>query len=182
MASNRLLLLVSPVARGMQRALLALLVAVCVAALPLAVPAARAEASGAVAVVAAVVIATVDAQAASAAEAAAKPPERNQLTLRNAAYSFIVLGREGNWADASALLLEPAAGWPEGAPPERVARALKSVLDERLWLDFAEIPDTSAADAAGAGAEGVEIGVVSFGDGTMPVRFVVRDGRWFISS
>ena len=182
MASNRLLLLVSPVARGMQRALLALLVAVCVTALPLAVPAARAEASGAVAVVAAVVIATVDAQAASAAEAAAKPPERNQLTLRNAAYSFIVLGREGNWADASALLLEPAAGWPEGAQPERVARALKSVLDERLWLDFAEIPDTSAADAAGAGAEGVEIGVVSFGDGTMPVRFVVRDGRWFISS
>ena len=183
MASNRLLFLVSLVARGMQRALLALLVAVCVAALPLAVPAARAEASGAIAVAAAA--ATVEAPDASVAEAAATPPDRNQLTPRNTAYSFILLGREGNWAGAGALLLEPASGWPEGASPERLARALKSMMDERLWLDFAQIPDTSAAAGASAGAEGsegVEIGVISLGEGTLPVRFVVRDGRWVVSS
>jgi MscS family membrane protein len=182
MASNRLLLLVSPVARGMQRALLALLVAVCVAALPLAVPAARAEASGAAIATGPTAVTAADAQAAPAAEAAAKPPERNRLTPRNAAYSFIVLGREGNWVDASALLLEPEAGWPEGASPERLARALKSLLDEHLWLDFDAIPSLPAVRTPNAPTPRVEIGSIAFDTGTIPVSLVPHSGQWFISA
>lgn len=166
----------------MQRALLALLVAVCVVALPLAVPAARAEASGAAIATGPTAVTAADAQAAPAAEAAAKPPERNRLTPRNAAYSFIVLAREGNWADASALLLEPEAGWPEGASPERLARALKSLLDEHLWLDFDAIPSLSAVRAPNAPTPRVKIGSISFDTGTIPVSLEPHSGQWFISA
>jgi len=163
MDSDRLL---SLCARGMQRALLVLLVAAAVVAAAAVAPAAHAG----------------QAPRAASDAAASRPPERNQATPRNAAYSFVVLGREGKWKEASALLLEPAGGWPEGASPVRLARALKSVLDERLWLDFDEIPNLTAAEIANAETEGVEIGNISFGTGTMPVAFVARGGQWFISS
>jgi MscS family membrane protein len=111
----------------------------------------------------------------------AKPPERNQLTPRNAAYSFVLLGREGKWQEASSLLLEPSDGWPGGASPQRLARALKSVLDERLWLDFDQISDLKAAEIPNAETVGVEIGVVSYDDGVMPVVLVARGPQWFFA-
>ncbi len=60
------------------------------------------------------------------------PPIQNQDTPRNVAYSFIMLAREGAWDDAALLL-----HWPQGmddleATPEKVARALKLLLDERI--------------------------------------------------
>lgn len=111
----------------------------------------------------------------------AKPPERNQETPRNAAYSFIVLGREGKWREASAFLLEPSDGWPAGASPERLARALKSVLDERLWLDFDQISGLRASDVPNAETEGVSIGNVTYGDQTMPVVLIARGSQWFFA-
>ena len=65
---------------------------------------------------------------------------RGSDTPRNAAFTFIVLSRDGDWADAADMLECPAAGWPEGVDGRRIARGLKSILDHRLWLEFESLP------------------------------------------
>ena len=103
-------------------------------------------------------------------------PERDQRTPRNAAFSFISFARDGDWDEAARLLAEPDGGWPEGEDPERIARALKTVLDDRMWLDFGEIPDTSAA---GDGQpRSVTLGEIRVGDQRMDVSLAERDAEW----
>ena len=69
---------------------------------------------------------------------------RGSDTPRNAVFTFIVLSRDGDWGGAADMLEMPAAGWPEGSDGRRIARALRSVLDQRLWLDFAAVPGLAA--------------------------------------
>jgi MscS family membrane protein len=107
-------------------------------------------------------------------------PERGQDTPRNAAYTFIVLARDGEWRDASQLLQRPDAGWPEGASPEKLARALKRALDQRLWLDFSKIP---GAEANGTGASGrARIGAIEARGVTMDVDLVRAGDQWVFAA
>ena len=105
-------------------------------------------------------------------------PERGQDTPRDAAYTFIVLSRDGEWLPAADLLQRPAAGWPEGAAPEKVARAFKRALDQRLWLDFSKIPGAEA----NAGPGRVRIGVIEAHGVSMDVDLVRADGAWVFAA
>jgi len=89
-----------------------------------------------------------------------------------------VLSRDGEWLQAADLLQRPAAGWPEGAAPEKVARAFKRALDQRLWLDFSKIPGAEA----NAGPGRVRIGVIEAHGVSMDVDLVRADGAWVFAA
>jgi MscS family membrane protein len=105
---------------------------------------------------------------------------RGSDSPRNAAYTFIVLCRDGQWADAANMLQEPASGWPGGAPPVKLARALKGILDQRLWLDFANIPGDEANEAGEPGS--VTLGAIESNDLTLKVDLVRTGERWEFSA
>ena len=105
---------------------------------------------------------------------------RGSDTPRNAAFTFIVLARDGDWADAADMLEKPADGWPEGVPAARIARALKSILDHRLWLDFPSVPGV-AANAPGAPGR-VTIGVVDTPETVLEVEMLRVDDRWIFTA
>ena len=105
---------------------------------------------------------------------------RGSDTPRNAAFTFIVLSRDGEWVDAADMLERPAAGWPEGVPATRIARSLKAVLDHRLWLDFPGIPGT-AANADGAPSR-VTIGVIDTPEAVLEVEMVRVDDHWVFAA
>lgn len=78
------------------------------------------------------------------------------------------------------MIERPAAGWPEGASPERIARALKGILDHRLWLDFPSLPGASA-NAPGAPTR-VNIGVIDTPETVLEVEMVRVDDRWVFTA
>ncbi|MBU3683722.1 MAG: mechanosensitive ion channel family protein [Phycisphaerales bacterium] len=121
----------------------------------------------------------------SPAEAVMQIPDdeavaRGSDTPRNASFTFIVLCRDGDWVDAADMLEPPASGWPEGVPPTRIARALKSVLDHRLWIDFASVPGVSA-NAPGA-PDRVTIGVIDTPETVLEVEMIRVDERWIFAA
>lgn len=105
---------------------------------------------------------------------------RGSDTPRNAAFTFLVLARDGDWHDAADMIERPAAGWPEGVSAERIARALKQILDHRLWLDFPSLPGASA-NAAGAPVR-VNIGVIDTPETVLEVEMVRVDDRWVFTA
>jgi MscS family membrane protein len=118
------------------------------------------------------------------AEAVMQIPEeeavaRGSDTPRNAAYTFIVLSRDGEWADAADMLQKPAAGWPAGTDPVELARALKGIMDHRLWLDFPSLPGREANVDSRASAT---IGVVDCADAVLEVEMVRVDDRWLFAA
>lgn len=131
-------------------------------------------------------VAADDAAAAAPAPAATPatpdgPPERNQETPRNAAFDFVMLAREGNWKAASNHLQPPPEGWPEGESPERIARALKTILDTRLWIDFDTVPDARTGEGA-VDAEGrVSLGEVATEDAAIEINLVRAKDEWFFA-
>lgn len=129
--------------------------------------------------------ATDDAQQAASAPVPAAdrlgPPERNQETPRNAAFDFVMLAREGNWKAASSLLEPPPEGWPEGESPERIARALKTILDTRLWVDFDTVSDERTGQDA-VDAEGrVSLGEVATDDSSIEINLVRKKDEWYFA-
>ncbi len=105
---------------------------------------------------------------------------RGSDTPRNAAYTFIVLARDGEWLDAADMLQRPDAGWPAQATPVKLARALKSILDNRLWLDFNGLPGT-VANAPGHPTR-VTLGVVDTTESLLEVEMVRVDDRWIFAA
>ena len=82
-------------------------------------------------------LAPVAAAAPQDAEAVMQIPEdepvaRGSDTPRNAAYTFIVLSRDGEWADAADMLQKPEAGWPAGLDvAERWRRTVQALGPEQ---------------------------------------------------
>jgi MscS family membrane protein len=108
-------------------------------------------------------------------------PERNQSTARNAVYGFLMLARDGAWDEAAGYLAEPTGGWPEGTDPVLLARALKLILDERLWIQVNEVPDLAEAvdgDDEDAYPDPVVVGEIQIGEDVMPVEVRETQGRW----
>ena len=105
---------------------------------------------------------------------------RGSDTPRNASFTFIVLCRDGDWVDAADMLEPPPGGWPEGASAVRIARALKSILDHRLWIDFASVPGVSA-NAPGA-PDRVTIGVIDTPETVLEVEMIRVDERWVFAA
>jgi MscS family membrane protein len=163
--------------RSMQRfSLLALLLALAAPAML------RAEVSAAPTDVAAGQ--TAAGAPASAPTAPAEPagaPKRNQDTPRNAAFDFVMLAREGNWKAASSHLQPPPEGWPEDESAERLARALKTILDTRLWIEFDAVPD----ERTGAGAVDengrVSLGEVATEDASVEINLVRSKDEWYFA-
>jgi MscS family membrane protein len=108
------------------------------------------------------------------------PVARGSDTPRNAAYTFIVLCRDGQWSDAALMLQEPKTGWPERESSLKLARALKGVLDQRLWLDFDGIPGGEANEPGEPPA--VTLGIIESDGLTLDVELVRVDDRWEFSA
>jgi len=107
------------------------------------------------------------------------PPLRNQDSPRNAAYSFIVLAREGAWDEAALLLQWPPSMTDPEATPEKVARTLKLLLDERVWLDFEAIPGNEANEEGAP----VSLGTIMEGEDKLGIDLVRGvDGDWSVSA
>lgn len=115
-----------------------------------------------------------------AVAAAADEPQRGQATPRDAAFTFIVLARDGEWEAAARILEKPSMGWPGGERPERVARALKRVLDQRMWLDFARIPGAEANRPDGTWR--VSLGSIEARGTTLEVTLVRTSGGWMFAA
>lgn len=107
------------------------------------------------------------------------PPLRNQDSPRNATCSFIVLAREGAWDEAALLLQWPPSMTDPEATPEKVARALKLLLDERVWLDFEAIPGNEANEEGAP----VSLGTIMEGEDELGIDLVRGvDGDWSVSA
>jgi len=173
----------SLVARSIRRvSLLALLLAIVAPALVRAeVVAALVEVAVPTDVAAGQTAAAASASAPAAPAEPAGPPERNQDTPRNAAFDFVMLAREGNWKAASSHLQPSPQGWPEDESPERIARALKTILDTRLWIEFDAVPD----ERTGAGSvdeDGrVSLGEVATEDASIEINLVRSNDEWFFA-
>lgn len=108
-----------------------------------------------------------------------EPVARGSDTPRNAAYTFIVLSRDGEWEDAADMLQKPEAGWPAGTNHMELARALKGIMDHRLWLDFPSLPGREANSDQ---LRSVTIGVVDCADAVLEVEMVRVDDRWLFAA
>jgi MscS family membrane protein len=127
-------------------------------------------------------LATTDGGEKSAvAEEKLGPPERNQETPRNAVYDFLMLAREGNWKAASTHLEAPAGGWHEGESPERIARALKTILDTRLWIDLDVVPDERTGEGDLDAGGRVSLGEVATEDAAVEINLLRTKDEWYFA-
>jgi MscS family membrane protein len=94
---------------------------------------------------------------------------------------FLVLAREGRYADAAGYLDLPDSLIAEGG---RLARELKLVLDRHVWFDLNEISPAAAGDTTDGLAPNVEqvASIAGMSGGRQPVRMVREgegeDARW----
>lgn len=113
--------------------------------------------------------------------AAAPPPGAGGLDLatpRRALRAFVDSARAGDFAGAARVLdLTAIPEERRAAEGARLARELKFVLDQELWLDWDRISDDPAGDPTGVpGAE--VVGSLPLGNAHVPVRLVRTDGTW----
>jgi small-conductance mechanosensitive channel len=113
-----------------------------------------------------------------APRAAARAGEPELTTPRLALRAFVDSARAGDFPGAARVLdlraIPEARRAVEGA---RLARELKFVLDQELWVDWDRVSD----DPAGAPADGPEadvVGTLPLGSAKVPVRLVRFDGAW----
>ncbi len=109
----------------------------------------------------------------------ASAAERSQATPRDALAAFLQMAEEGDWGDAGRMLRRPEAGWPGGASPERLARALSRLIDQRQWVSLARVP---AEEANRAGAPDALVAAsVETRAGVFELSMVRADGKWWIA-
>ena len=109
--------------------------------------------------------------------------EPDLATPRDALRLFIDSCSAGRFTDAARVL--DLRGIPEARRAEagpRLARELKFVLDQKLWVDWDKISD--APEGAPADRRGIEvIGTIPLGSTQVPVRLVrAPDGDWLIGA
>lgn len=117
------------------------------------------------------------------------PPARaiDLSTPRRAVRLFIDANRAGDpLLAAQALDLQSIPADKQGVQGPRLARELKAVLDQKLWVDYATIPDTPEGTPAD-GADAERIGSIELAQGSVPIvlaREKLRDGSlgWVFSS
>src|SRR5262245_46795720 len=86
------------------------------------------------------------------------------VSPRKALEQFLTLARAGQWEQASSYL-----DLPEGAPDDgTMARQLKAVLDEHLWIDLGQVSPNAAGDTLDGLPDTVEqIGAVRAPNGDL---------------
>ncbi len=111
---------------------------------------------------------------ASLAVAQPEPGGADLSTPKRALRTFIVAAREGDYGRAARVL--DLSGVPideRAAEGPTLARELKSVLDQELWIDFSRVPDDPESDRVTVGTIGV--------DGRhVPVELVGSGAVWHI--
>jgi MscS family membrane protein len=104
----------------------------------------------------------------------------NRGTPRGAMLGFLVAGREGRWEDAAHYLdLSHGLSPDSQASGPKLARHLKVLLDQKLWVDVGAISDQPAGDLADGLPERRErIGTFSLPQGSVDVLLdrVPREG------
>jgi small-conductance mechanosensitive channel len=111
----------------------------------------------------------------------ARAGEPDLATPRRALRLFIDSARAGDFDKAARALDLRALPEPEQARRgPRLARQLKFVLDQKLWIDWDKIPD--APQGSGADGRGIEVvGVIPLDSDRVAVRLVrSADGSWQI--
>jgi small-conductance mechanosensitive channel len=112
--------------------------------------------------------------AAAASVGAADP---DLATPRRALRAFIESARAGNFAAAARALDMPEARRASEGP--RLARQLKFVLDQELWLDWDRISDEPDGDPGdGPGVD--VVGSIPLGAAQVPIRVTRTGGAWRI--
>lgn len=100
----------------------------------------------------------------------------DRSTPRRAVRSFILEARAGDYEQAARVLdlaAVPAAEQATRGP--RLARMLKNVLDQELWVDFELIPDEPEADP-------VTIGTIRAGERVIPIGLTRTGEVWRFSA
>ena len=108
---------------------------------------------------------------------AASEGDEQLSTPRRALELFINSGREGDYQRAArALDLSALPQQQRAAEGARLARRLKLVLDQKLWIDWEGISDEPAGDPAD-GPDIEVIGAIPLGGTTIPVSLARIDGE-----
>ncbi len=99
----------------------------------------------------------------------------DRTTPRRALRAFILAAREHDDARAArALDLSAVPRSERGERGPRLARQLKSVLDQELWIDFERVPDEPTG-------EPVTIGSIEVDRARVPIVMVHRGDEWVFS-
>jgi MscS family membrane protein len=110
---------------------------------------------------------------------APQAPQAPRATPRSALLGYLEASREGDFQRAAGYLALGQIARDEGA---RVARQLKFVLDQQLWLD----PDVVSPLPGGDRTDGSEIrdrlGDIETPTQTVPIWLERRDGQWRFSA
>jgi small-conductance mechanosensitive channel len=109
--------------------------------------------------------------------------EPELTTPRQALREYIERCRDGDFAAAARVLdLRAIPEAQRAVEGPQLARQLKFVLDQKLWIDWDRLSDApGGSPAEGRGAE--PVGTISLGPTQVPVRLVrSADGAWRIGS
>ncbi|HTN51362.1 MAG TPA: mechanosensitive ion channel domain-containing protein [Anaeromyxobacter sp.] len=109
------------------------------------------------------------------------PAELDLTTPRRATRAFFVAANQGDFAEAARVLdlrdLPEARRAVEGP---LLARQLKFVLDEKLWVDWERVSDDPQGNPAD-GARAEVLGTIPIGDAAVTVRLARwADGSWHL--
>ena len=110
---------------------------------------------------------------------AAQDAPDDQSTPRRAVRMFLDSCREGKFDQAARVLDLAGAGMASAKGPE-LARHLKFVLDQKLWIDYALLSDNPEGDTADKKPYDV-LGEIALGEKKVILYLSRRGGKWRIS-
>jgi len=122
-----------------------------------------------------------EAERAAQAERAEQPAQaqHTRATPRSSMLGYLTACREGDYDQAAGYLDTSGAPNADGA---KLARWLKFVLDQKLWVDLESLSDQPQGDTSDGSARRDTLGVIETKRGAVPVRLQrAGSGEWQIA-